>query len=144
MATFFAVFIFATLSLTAFIHIYWALGGLWPSTDEQTLSKTVIGSNGINAMPPRWLTALVSIGILGAAIWPVLWLGWIPHPLPDWMVTAGMLVLIAIFILRGLGGFLPVARRMSSEEPFATLNFRYFSPLITILGAMMLYLLLSK
>ncbi|WP_026481335.1 DUF3995 domain-containing protein [Ahrensia sp. 13_GOM-1096m] len=144
MTTILVLFIFVVLAITALIHIYWALGGLWPGINEKTLSKTVIGSTGIKAMPPRWVTALVSVGIWGAAIWPMLWLNWIPHPLPNWIVTAGMFVLTAIFIIRGLGGLLPIARHMNSEEPFATLNLRYFSPLITLLGVMMFYLLFTN
>ncbi|WP_018688286.1 DUF3995 domain-containing protein [Ahrensia kielensis] len=47
MTTILALFIFVVLAITALIHIYWALGGLWPGTNEKTLPQTVIGSTGI-------------------------------------------------------------------------------------------------
>lgn len=129
------------LGATALIHLYWAAGGMWPADDEKTLARTVVGSNGIRTMPPRWLTMLVALGIALAAFWPMMWLDWIATPLPHWLVTAGMVVLCLVFLGRGIAGFVPAIKRMNSEEPFATLNARYFSPLIIFLGAAFVYLL---
>ncbi len=73
----------------------------------------------------------------------MLWLGWIVTPAPDWLLTAGMAVLSMVFIARGIAGFVPAVKKMNSEEPFATLNARYFSPLIVLLGLILTVLLLT-
>lgn len=138
-----ALFIALVLGLTSALHFYWAAGGMWPASNEQSLARTVIGANGIAAMPDRWLTIAVASCIGLAAIWPMLWLGWIVTPAPDWLLTAGMAVLSFVFIFRGIAGFVPAVRKMNSEEPFATLNARYFSPLIVLLGLIFIVLLLA-
>lgn len=138
-----ALFIALVLGLTSVLHFYWAAGGMWPARDEQSLARTVIGGNGIAGMPDRRLTIAVAICIGLAAIWPMLWLGWIVTPAPDWLLTAGMAVLSIVFIARGIAGFVPAVKKMNSEEPFATLNARYFSPLIVLLGLILTVLLLT-
>jgi len=124
----------AVLGLAAAIHFYWLAGGLWPARDEQALARTVIGIEGIRKMPARWLTGLVMLGIALAAIWPMLWLGWIASPLPHWLTTAGMVVVCVVLLGRGFAGYSPAMKRLNCEEPFATLNARYFSPTIILLG----------
>lgn len=138
-----ALFIALVLGLTSALHFYWAAGGMWPARDEQSLARTVIGGNGIAGMPDRRLTIVVASCIALAAVWPMLWLGWIVTPAPDWLLTAGMAVLSIVFIARGIAGFVPAVKKMNSEEPFATLNARYFSPLIVLLGLILTVLLLT-
>ncbi|MEL6921191.1 MAG: DUF3995 domain-containing protein [Pseudomonadota bacterium] len=133
-----------TLLFTAIIHAYWAAGGVWPGRDEKSLARTVVGTNGIEAMPPRWIIGIVAVAILVAAFLPMAWLGWINIPLPSWTLTAGMAVLTLIFIGRGIGGFVPAVRRMNSEEPFATLDAKFFSPLILAVGLALSYLLMAS
>lgn len=135
-------FIALVLGLTSVLHLYWAAGGLWPASDEQGLARAVIGANGITRMPDRWLTAAVAICIALAAVWPMIWLRWIATPAPDWLLTAGMAVLCLVFLGRGVAGFVPAVRKLNSEEPFASLNARYFSPLILVLGLALAGLLL--
>jgi hypothetical protein len=137
------LFIAFVLGLTAALHFYWAAGGLWPARDEQSLARTVIGGTGITGMPGRGLTAAVAVCIGLAALWPMLWLGWVATPAPDWLLTAGMATLCFVFVARGVAGFVPAVKRMNSEEPFATLNARYFSPLIVLLGLIFTALLLT-
>lgn len=143
MITVSALFIALVLGLTSVLHFYWAAGGMWPARDEQSLARTVIGGNGIAGMPDRRLTIAVASCIGLAAVWPMLWLGWIATPAPDWLLTAGMAVLCVVFIARGIAGFIPAVKKMNSEEPFATLNARYFSPLIVLLGLILTLLLLT-
>lgn len=143
MITVSALFIALVLGLTSVLHFYWAAGGMWPARDEQSLARTVIGGNGIAGMPDRRLTIAVASCLGLAAIWPMLWLGWVATPAPDWLLTAGMAVLCVVFIARGIAGFIPAVKKMNSEEPFATLNARYFSPLIVLLGLILTLLLLT-
>lgn len=143
MITVSALFIALVLGLTSVLHFYWAAGGMWPARDEQSLARTVIGGNGIAGMPDRRLTIAVASCIGLAAVWPMLWLGWVATPAPDWLLTAGMAVLCVVFIARGIAGFIPAVKKMNSEEPFATLNACYFSPLIVLLGLILTLLLLT-
>jgi len=135
-----AVFLGFLLLVISAIHFYWALGGVWPASDEITLVKTVIGSppskNGIPAsMPPRMLTFLVAIAILAAAFFPIIWAGLIlPYPIHASLVMIGMWVLTAIFLLRGITGMLPFFDRFSPEEPFRSLNRKYYSPLCLLIA----------
>lgn len=142
MSAIIAVAVFLTLLITAIIHVYWAAGGYWPGTDSRSLAKAVVGTNGIEKMPPNWITGLVSLGIFLAALWPLFWLEWIVLPLPRWSVAAGLIVLTLIFLGRGVAGFVPAIRRANSEEPFASRDRRYFSPLILLIGIGLLYLLI--
>lgn len=144
MTAFLAIAILIVLSVTAALHVYWAAGGLWPADNEAALARTVIGANGIDRMPAPWLTGLVAIGIAAGALWPVLWLGWVRAPLPGWLLTTGMIVLTLIFIGRGIAGFVPAVRAANSEQPFATLDARYFSPLIVAIGLALLWLVAAN
>ena len=123
------------LLATALLHAYWGFGGLWPAADQETLARMVVGNNGVRAMPPAALTFIVALLIAAAGIWPLLWTGLLQAGLPDWLLRAGMLVLTGVFLLRGLAGITPLMARSHGTEPFASLNRRWFSPLITVTGA---------
>ncbi len=126
--------IFVILCAIAILHLYWAFGGLWPGKDEKTLTQTVIGATGITHMPPKWLTVLVAILIFMAALFPLIWSGIISSPVPDGLVRAAMWVLTFIFIARGIAGYLPFFHKSNAEQPFATLNRNYYSPLCIVIG----------
>ncbi|MCB1383862.1 MAG: DUF3995 domain-containing protein [Notoacmeibacter sp.] len=143
MTTMIAGLIGLVLFATALLHAYWGFGGLWPATDAQTLARTVVGNNGIRSMPPVTLTFVVAVLIATAGVWPALWTGLLPSGLPDWLLRAGMLVLTPVFLLRGLAGITPLMRRTHGTEPFASLNRRWFSPLITLIGAGLAILLVT-
>jgi len=132
--TILAIIMFSVLFITAALHAYWALGGLWPGRDETSLAKTVIGATGIDKMPPRVVSFVVALAIFAAAIWPLMWRSIIPYPFPQGLVWLGMLVLTVIFLGRGIAGYLPIFRNSFSQQPFARLDRRYFSPLCLALG----------
>lgn len=134
---------FVLLSVVSALHFYWGFGGLWPAKDVPSLARTVVGSNGTTEMPSAGLTVVVAFCIFLAGLLPLFWVGWITLPIPHWFITIGMVTLTVVFLLRGILGFAPVMTKMSAEEPFATLNRRYFSPLITLVGLGLLYLLIS-
>ncbi len=127
--------IFAILAVVSLIHFYWALGGLWPGTDPKSLANTVIGVPNMERLPPASVTIVVSVAILAAALWPLMWRGLIDLPLPQFLVWLGMWVLIVVFVGRGIVGFMPFFKKSNSAQPFANLNARYFSPLCLLLGA---------
>jgi hypothetical protein len=130
-----AIILCAILLAISFLHYYWAFGGFWPAVDEATLARTVIGVNGLSKMPPAWLTATVATCILLAALFPLLWSAQIPQVIPARVAWLGMWVLTAIFIGRGIAGYLPFFRNAHGEKPFAGLDKKYFSPLCLIIGA---------
>lgn len=137
-----AVLIALVLYAASFLHFYWALGGRWPAKDEETLARTVVGARGIRRMPPRGLTLFVSLAIFIAGMWPMFWTGQLGTPLPRWVLTVGMAVLALVFLARGIAGLTPMFRARHCEEPFATLDRNYFTPLILIIGILFTILLI--
>lgn len=77
--------LFCTLSLIAVIHVYWAMGGLWPAQTVEGLIHTVIGDPRFERMPPAWMTIAVAIALL-TACWVGLERASIVRILPRWMV----------------------------------------------------------
>lgn len=131
----------AILSVLGGVHLAWALGSTWPAANEGELARTVAGFRGIKAMPPRSASAAVGV-CLGALAIFVLALGQAPNVTPS-MAIAGIAVAM-IFIGRGMIGFTQGWRRRTPEEPFATLDRRYYSPLCLLIGAGFLALSIGK
>ena len=52
-------------------------------------------------------------------------------PLP---ALAGLAVAF-VFLARGIAGFTPAWRRLTPEQPFASLDVRYYSPLCLAIGS---------
>ena len=137
----FAIVLFAVIAAIAAIHVYWALGGLWPGSDEASLARKVVGSPGVTRMPSREMTLAVACLIFFAALWPLMWAALIPYPLPQSLVWLGMIVLAAVFTGRGIAGYWPAFRAIFPEEPFATLDRRCYSPLCLAIGAAFILLI---
>lgn len=133
-----AATILVVLAMISGLHVYWALGGLWPARSEEELVKTVIGSLSTTRMPPRWLTMMVAAMILLAGLVPLAVLfGW----LPAWISVYALMISTAVFLLRGAVSYVVPSLGRKMSEPFRTLNLRYYSPLCLLLGfgfAMML------
>lgn len=139
--------LFGGLTLIAAIHLYWALGGLWPAQTVESLIYTVIGDPRFERMPPAWMTISVAIAILIAA-WIALERSEIVRFLPRWMVILGCWVLIVVFALRGLSAFLVAAgvRTVSPPltEPFATNDLWLYGPLCMLIALGFLSLTFRK
>lgn len=130
-----------TLFAVAIIHIYWALGGLWPARDEASLARAVVGSQGIVKMPNPVLTTVVALGIFAAGLVPLIWTAQIPLYLPFDVIIVLMWALAGVFLLRGLGGLVAPILGIKTEPPFTRLNLWIYSPLCLLLGAGYLSLL---
>ena len=132
------------LTIIALVHLSWALGSTWPGKDETDLARTVVGIKGKTKMPPRWQSALVAGIIFATAFWPLMWRALIDYFVPQGMVWAGMFGIATAFAIRGVLGYLPPISTRHTEQPFATYNRRYYSPLCLALAAgfalLMLYL----
>ncbi len=139
---FVAGFIFLVLLVTALLHIAWAFGATWPARDEQALVNAALGVEGASRMPSRGLTLVVAGGMIAAAVIALWGVGVVSLPLPDWICTAGLATLTAIFLLRGIVTYLPVP--MPVGQPFYRLNRLYYSPLILAIGVGYLALLITR
>ncbi len=126
-----ALSIFIVLAIVAFTHGYWAFGGHWPASSRATLPQTVVGSKGLKQMPPFWLTMIVAVLILIAGLLPV---SWVFFPVLPNILWFAMMTLAAIFWVRGIASYTPIFRKLQAEEPFATLDRKYFGPLCIALG----------
>ncbi|RYE86390.1 MAG: DUF3995 domain-containing protein, partial [Hyphomicrobiales bacterium] len=100
------------LAAIAGLHAYWGRGGLWPAASEDELIATVIGHARARRMPSPGLCLAVALAIAIAAIWPLL-LAQGPRigTLRLLIVLAG-LAIMAVFLLRGIAGFLPAWQRL--------------------------------
>ncbi len=117
------------------LHAYWGLQGRWPAKDEATLSGLVIGKTPDGAMPPPIACFAVAAAILiGVGLVIVVSFGDIPG-LTQRLLVAAYGVFAAVFVLRGLAGYVPAIWAGSAGTPFVTLNTRYYSPLCLAIGA---------
>jgi len=137
-----AFILFCVLVLIAGVHFYWAFGGFWPGKDEVSLARIVVGKKNISRMPSRLLTLAVVVAIFVASLWPLMWRSIISYSLPQGFLWFGMVVLMLVFLGRGIVGYLPFFTNKMSEQPFSRLNALYFSPLCLAIGAGFMALLI--
>lgn len=133
--TWLAVLISALLFVPAALHLLWAIGAWVPIRDEVALARATVGAPGITQMPGPIPCALVFIALSFAAALPHL----TTFPLRPLLLPA----IAAVFLLRGVATYLPAWRQLVPEEPFATLDQRYYGPLCLLLGASFLLFTLS-
>ena len=126
-----AAVVFIPLLAIAIAHFVWSLGGSWPIRDKAMLPKVVLGIPGATRVP-RLASFVVSVAILAAG---VVALALADHTAGSiWLTLLGV-VLGAVFVARGILGYTSRWRAKFTEEPFATLDRRNYSPLCLILGA---------
>ena len=135
--------IFVLLGIVAVLHAAWAMGVVWPADDESALTRAVIGTPDATKLPSRGLNLIVALLIFLAAVWPIAWRGILPYPhiVPQTLIWLGMWVLAFIFLVRGTVGLTPLMGQ--TEQPFASFNRRYYSPLCILLGLGFLALVLE-
>jgi hypothetical protein len=138
-----ALLVFIVLTIAAALHLYWAFGGLWPARNEMALARMVVGSKGITRMPSRALTIVVAVLIFTAGALALMRVLIVPAILPVPLLRCSMFVLAMIFLARGSLSFTAFFRNRQTEEPFLTLDRRYFGPLCLALGAAFGLLLLT-
>ncbi len=133
--TILALLLSAILIVVAAFHLLWALGYWVPIKDEEALVRTVIGVRNAKRMPGPIPSALICVALLIGAAAP--W--W-----PDSRLRTAILILAAfVFAIRGGLAYAPGWRRVVSQEPFATLDRRYYGPLCLGLSALYLILLIG-
>ncbi|MCV9938627.1 DUF3995 domain-containing protein [Boseaceae bacterium BT-24-1] len=138
-----AVMLVLLLAAIAALHAYWGRGGLWPAASEDELIATVIGNAQARRMPSPGLCLLVALAIAVTAIWPLLLIGTSGTAALRPLLQLGGFAIMAVFLLRGIAGFLPAWRRLHPREPFASYDRRYYSPLCLLIAAGYAVLLLQ-
>ncbi len=127
------------LLIIAALHFLWALGIWWPIRDQAQLARTIAGAKGITKMPPKLASLAVAIAVIIAAAWP-----WLLPYLPRWFYLLGLAALVAVFTGRGLVTYTKFWRRIWPEQPFATLDRKYFGPLCLYLGIGFMVILIAS
>ena len=117
------------LAAIAVLHAYWGFGGVWPGSDAADCARRVGGFRGVRAMPSPAACFAVAAAIAIAALVPMFLLG----RFGVLSALAGFAVAV-VFLGRGVAGFTPAWRRYTPEQPFATLDVRYYSPLCLAIG----------
>jgi hypothetical protein len=140
MSMFVAALIFVVLLTVAIAHFMWAVGSPWPIRDPVLLAKTVIGVPGVTRVP-RLASLIVSIAVLAAG---VVALALADHTGGGLLLTLAGVALAAVFLGRGAVGYTAGWRARFSEEPFATLDRKNYSPLCIALGAGFLLLVIMR
>ena len=130
MRTLLAILLFVGVGAIALLHLCWGDGSTWPEADEQALVRAVVG-NGRRRMPSPAACYGVAFLLTLVAVWPLYVLG---HG-GEWLTLLGTLGIAGVFVGRGLAGYSPPWRRHFADEPFATRDRRYYSPLCLLLGA---------
>ncbi len=124
--TILALILSALLLALAGLHTLWAIGYWFPIRDEGALVKAVIGGRSVTRMPGPIPCALVAVGLLWAAVSPWWGDGMMRH------LSIGLFALV--FGLRGGLAYTPFWRRITPQEPFATLDRTRYGPMCLVIG----------
>ena len=128
----------------AALHAYWGFGGRWPAHDEATLADRVIGRTPGGRMPPPAACFAVAAAIL-AGVGLIVLVSFVGLPEPAARFARGAYwIFTAVFVARGLAGYVPALWRRSAGTAFVRLNNRYYSPLCLLLGAGLIANLLGR
>jgi hypothetical protein len=128
----------AVFAAIAALHGYWALGGVWPGDDPESLARTVVGGPPGMRMPGAaacWAVAVALVGAVAVALGAA---GILAMPLPRWLVRGAALLGAGVLVLRGLVGFADLRLRPDTAgSPFVRLNRWIYSPLCLALAALL-------
>jgi hypothetical protein len=127
----------------AILHLVWGLGSHWPAASAERLAKSAVGTPGITRMPGMAASLVVAALLAGVAIWPLFGAGLLPAVWPRWLEQLAGAGIVAVFLGRGVAGYTQAWRRLVPEEPFASYDRRYYSPLCLALGAGYLAILIA-
>jgi hypothetical protein len=130
MTTAAASILFLCLLTVALAHFLWAIGSKWPIRDPELLARTVIGRPGVTRVP-RFASFVVAVLVLAAAAIGAALGDPVSGGLP---LTLAGIVLMLVFGIRGVLGYIPAWRARFPLEPFATLDRRFYSPLCLVVA----------
>ncbi len=122
---------FIALFAVAIAHFSWAIGSTWPIRNEKLLAQTVVGTAGIERMPPRLASLAVAIATMAAGIFG---LALADHDSGGaWLSAIGALIGL-VFLARGVIGYTPWWAALTPEPNFRFNDRRVYSPLCLVLG----------
>ena len=122
---------FIALLSASMAHLAWSFGRTWPIREEKLLAQTVVGTAGIERMPPRWASFAVAVLTLAAGI---LALSLADHTSGGLGLTLSALPVGAVFLARGLIGYTAWWAARTPEPNFRFNDRRVYSPLCLALG----------
>jgi glycerol uptake facilitator-like aquaporin len=136
-----AAVIVVPLLAISLAHLLWSVGARWPIRDEKLLARAVIGSPGVQRMPPKIFSLGIGTSVLVAC---VLALSLADHEGGGVTLTLVGVLLAAIFLARGIIGYTDWWKQRTPEEPFRTLDRKNYSPLCLGIGAIFLVLVIMR
>lgn len=139
-----AVILWVVIAAIAVLHAAWGLGSHWPCESEADLVRTAGGTPGATKMYPPASCFLVAALLAGVSVWPLFAVGLLPEAWPRWLTVLAGAGIAAVFVARGVAGYVPAWRRLQSAEPFATLDRHYYAPLCLALGTGFLMILFLR
>jgi hypothetical protein len=121
----------SVLAVLSGLHIYWALGGRW---GWATAIPLIDGRPAFT--PSRFATVVVAIGLAVAGLVPLVRIGAVPVPAPEWLSQWSAGVLSLVFFVRAVGDFRLIGffKRVRGTR-FAVWDTRLYSPLCLLLAA---------
>jgi hypothetical protein len=126
-----AAFIFIALLAVSTAHFLWSIGKTWPIRGEKLLAQTVVGTAGIEHMPPRILSFGVAVFALAAG---VIALALADHDGGGMGLTMIGLALALVFLARGAIGYTASWAEKTPEPSFRFNDRRVYSPLCLFVG----------
>lgn len=138
-----ALLLAAIVWMIAVLHASWGLGSQWPADSRERLAKAAVGTRGITRMPPPSQCFVVAAILTGVASWPLFAAGLLAEAWPRWLTLLAGAGIAAVFLGRGVAGYTSAWRWRFPEQPFATYDWAYYSPLCLMLGAGYLVILIA-
>lgn len=126
-----AAFMFIALLAVSVAHFLWSIGRTWPIRNEKLLAQTVVGTAGIETMPPRLASLAVAVVILAAGIAA---LALADHDGGGQLLTVTGFGFGLLFLARGAVGFTTWWAAQTPEPNFRLNDRRVYSPLCLLLG----------
>ena len=122
------------LTIAGLLHALWGFGMTFPAANEQQLARMVVGRRGITKMPSTASCLFVAACLLAFAFLALVLGRHVELPVSKWLIAAAGAGAAVIFMGRGILGVLPAFEQALPEQPFLSLNRRFYSPLIFLLG----------
>ncbi len=144
MAQLVSMLLAVSLLAAGLLYYLWAAGANFPFANEQSLARSVIGRRGITRVPSRRSFLYLGTLLVAAALAAYLMGGFseqVPQSKP-FLAPVGLL-LTAVFLGRGIAGVLPAFERAAPEQPYLSLNRRFYSPLCALTGIGFAFLTLA-
>jgi Protein of unknown function (DUF3995) len=132
----------AILGGIALFHALWGLGFSVPAADRQALALLVMGRPVMPGAVACFVVA-AGVGVLGGLA-VLLGNGAVTSPAGRLLLGVAGYGAVAVFALRGIGGYLPAFAAQFPLEPFATMNRLVYSPLCLLIAGLFLVVLRGR